>query len=75
MKNKIYKIISNVLDVKLSEVDDEVSIDTADNWDSLAHMNIIECIEEEFKISIEEDEMIEMVSVGNILKAIENRKL
>ena len=46
------------------------SPDTVEGWDSLQHLNLILALEEEFKFSFTEDQMVEMLSVGLIVETV-----
>ena len=60
-KNKILDVMSNVFDVDLSTLTENSSIDNVENWDSIRHLNLILALEEEFSISIPDEE------VGNLV--------
>lgn len=53
--------MSVVFEVPLQEINEEVSTDNLDNWDSLRHLNLILALEEEFGVSIPDEE------VGNLV--------
>ena len=71
MKEKIYRIISQVLKVPVDQINDSASPDSIEDWDSLRHMNLILALEEEFGIQFEEEQITEILGVGLIVKAIE----
>jgi acyl carrier protein len=58
---KIKEVMSAVLEVPLESIMDDASPDNIENWDSLRHLNLILALEEEFGISIPDDE------VGNLV--------
>ena len=43
-------------------------------WDSLAHMNVISMVEEVYDLELEEDEMLEIISL-NALTELVTRKI
>ena len=71
MKEKIYRIISQVLKVPVDQINDSSSPDSIEDWDSLRHMSLILALEEEFGIQFEEEQITEILGVGLIVKAIE----
>ena len=71
MKEKIYRIISQVLKVPVDQLNDSSSPDSIEDWDSLRHMSLILALEEEFGIQFEEEQITEILGVGLIVKAIE----
>ena len=62
METRIREIMSSVFNVDIAEIDEKASPDTIEKWDSLAHMNLIVALEEEFEVEIIEDEIIEMMN-------------
>jgi acyl carrier protein len=59
--SKIKKVMSIVFEVPIDEIRDDSSIDSISNWDSIRHLNMILALEEEFGISIPDEE------VGNLV--------
>ena len=70
MKEKILKIISQVLK---TEVDENASQKTISQWDSLHHLNLIIELEVEFDVSFEPEEIAEMKSFSKIEELIESK--
>lgn len=59
----VFKVISVVLGVPVNQITAESSMDTVTEWDSLAHMNLIIALEDEFGVSIPDDDAANMTSV------------
>lgn len=59
--DRIKRTMSIVFEVPETEINDESSADNIDNWDSLRHLNLILGLEEEFEVSIPDEE------VGNLM--------
>ena len=57
--SEIFKTALNISDDKLSE---NLEYNEIEEWDSIGHMTLIAALEEEFKISIETDDIIEFSS-------------
>lgn len=62
MKEKITGVMAAVFEVPESEINEDTSTDTLENWDSLRHLNLILALEEEFGISIPDEEVGDMVN-------------
>ncbi len=45
-KEEVYKIIGQVLNMEAEEITPETSVETAPDWDSLAHINILTALDE-----------------------------
>jgi acyl carrier protein len=70
MKEQVYKIVAQVMNVPMSTVNDDSSPDTVPAWDSLKHMNLVLALEQEFEIQFNDAQTVEMLSVGLILAII-----
>ena len=57
---KIKNVMSAVFGILVEEITENSSSDSIDSWDSLRHLNLILALEEEFDISIPDEE------VGNL---------
>ncbi len=68
-KEKILDLMSTILNKEITEDDTNSSVDT---WDSMAQLEIIVTIEEEFGIKIPEDKIPEMTSIKKILEVIDS---
>jgi acyl carrier protein len=70
MENKIFKVISDVLDVPLENVNKSSSPDDFESWDSLKQMNLIIALEESFEIQFSDEQIITMLNVELIIIAV-----
>ena len=59
--DRIKSTMSIVFGVTLEDITEESSADNIENWDSLRHLNLILGLEEEFEVSIPDEE------VGNLV--------
>lgn len=60
-KERILNVMAITFETPLEKLNENSSVDNVENWDSLKHMNLVIALEEEFEISIPDDE------VGNII--------
>jgi acyl carrier protein len=67
---RVAQIFYQLFSAKSGSITLESSPDTVDGWDSLQHLNLILALEEEFGISLTEDQMVEMLSVGLIVEIL-----
>ncbi|MEE9372616.1 MAG: acyl carrier protein [Saprospiraceae bacterium] len=56
------------------QIDVDSSIDNIDNWDSITHLNLIIALEEEFDVSIPDDDVGNMINYKIILHIITELK-
>ncbi|MFC1807524.1 acyl carrier protein [Candidatus Omnitrophota bacterium] len=62
MEDKIINVMASVLGVEENQISEDTSPDTVETWDSLQHMNLVAALEEEFKISLSDEEIREMMN-------------
>jgi acyl carrier protein len=62
VETRLLRIIETVFKVSSDNVDDDFSIDNVETWDSLAHLNLVLLIEQEFGVSFTEEETVEILS-------------
>jgi acyl carrier protein len=67
---QIREVLSAVIDVPLEEIMDDASMDDLEAWDSLAQMNLVIALEEEFEITIPDEEVGTMLSLPLILSLL-----
>lgn len=72
-KDKANEIISRVLGIEIEQIDETLSPDTSDSWDSLATMHLIVALEDSFDIRLSTSEVMEITSVGSIYQILEKR--
>ena len=56
------RVIGAVLNLPAEEIDEHTSSDSVGQWDSLAQLNLILALEEEFGIEIPDEEAAELTS-------------
>lgn len=67
LKDKLRMILINVLELDENNLPEIIDIDNSENWDSLAHFQIIEKLESEFNIKIKTEKIIELIGENEIL--------
>lgn len=61
-------------DLEESKFDWKMKQNEYEDWDSFTHLNLITLVEEQFGISISDDDVIELKSAEMILNFIERNK-
>ncbi len=59
---KYRKVFSKSLSIDHSKVNDKLKYNDIPEWDSIGHMTLMSGLEEEFKISIETDDIVDFSS-------------
>lgn len=70
MNDRVFKVISQVINVPLTQINEESSPDSIAGWDSLKHMNLVLALEEEFNVQFSEEQIVEMLNVGLIIESL-----
>ena len=74
MEEKLKNIFSELFKIDRNLVNHNSSINNVERWSSLMHFKLIAMIENEFKISFNEDEFVKLTSFGEIVKVL-NKKV
>ena len=70
IKNKLEKIFRVVFDDEEICINDEMTADDIEEWDSLAHINLVVAIEREYKIRFALGELMVLQDVGGMINLI-----
>lgn len=62
--------MSQVFRVAEDQIREGASPQTISNWDSLAHMNLVLALEEEFGVQFQDQELVQMTSFEAILSSL-----
>ena len=73
--DRIRKIISFQLNVKVEEVVDSASLADDLGGDSLDHVELMMAIEGEFKGEVSDEEAAKLLTVGDVIKYVEGKIL
>jgi acyl carrier protein len=75
MADELIKLFSETLNVDASLLSDESSPDTLEKWDSLAAMNLVSAIEEEFEVELTTKEIMKMYTIGMARQLLQNKSI
>ena len=62
IEDRIKNIMSAVFEVFSNSINDNSSMDTIESWDSLKHMNLVVAMEEEFDITLNDEDIFEIIN-------------
>ena len=74
MDKKIKQIIQAVLDLSESEIQPALEFPDYTFFDSLKHINLVAALEDEFNISLSDDEISSCTNYKNIVNIITKKK-
>jgi acyl carrier protein len=68
-ENKLKQVLADVFGIETNAVDENTSVDTVEEWDSLKHLNLVLALESEYDISLTEEQTVEILSYP-LIKAV-----
>jgi len=71
--NKITKLLADILVLPTAQINDALTMQSTDSWDSLKHMELIASIEQEFGIELTVDDIVLMGSFQGIIKILSQK--
>jgi len=75
MKDRVFKIVSQVINIPVEQLSEDSSPDTVENWDSFQQMNLVLALEEEFNLTFLNEEIVEMLSIKIIIETLKKKDL
>jgi len=66
----IEEVVSGVFGVDQASVNESSSPESIEGWDSMGHVNLVIALEQNFNVSIDIDDVMDMGSVGKIRKIL-----
>ena len=70
---QLQPIFRDVLDDPALQITRESSAATVANWDSLAHINLVSAIEQDFRIRFSLNELAGLKNVGDMIDLMEQK--
>lgn len=67
-------VMAAVMGIAADSINDDTSMDTVEAWDSIKHMNLVLAIEEEFGISIPDEDAANITSYP-LIRLVLNEQL
>jgi acyl carrier protein len=61
-EQRLKKVLSDVMGISSDAVNEDTSVDTVKEWDSLNHMKLVLALEGEFNISLTEEQTVEIIN-------------
>lgn len=71
--DKLFAILSSLLNVPRDQLGLESSKETIQQWDSLKHMHLVMALEEEFGIEFDDNEVAHLSSAAALLDSINGK--
>lgn len=71
MNDKVKEIVAEILDIEVSEIKDEAKIIDDLGADSIAVMEIVMELEDEYDVEVPTEDILNLVTVADIVKYVE----
>ncbi len=72
--SEVKEILAKVLEIDIATIFDNATQKDIAKWDSLQHLNLIVEIEDKYNISIDPEDISEMLSIEKIIEIIKKYK-
>lgn len=70
-QDRVFQVISNVLNVPRDKLSIDSSPESIEQWESMKHINLVLAIEEEFDVQFDDEQIAELQSVKSIITAVD----
>tara|TARA_B100001093_G_C26315297_1_gene795317 strand:+ start:323 stop:562 length:240 start_codon:yes stop_codon:yes gene_type:complete len=74
-KQKLKELFKESLSISEEQVNDKLKYNEIEEWDSIGHMTLMSAIEEEFKITLETDDIIDFSSFQKGIEILKKYKV
>ena len=68
-EEKLKRVLANIFNINIDEIDDATSVDSVPQWDSLKHLNLVLALEHEFNITLSTEQTVEILNYP-LIKAV-----
>jgi acyl carrier protein len=73
MNSELKKILADTLGLPEEQISADASTDNTQEWDSVAHINVVLSLESRYGLSFTPDEILELNSLGKIQAFLNQR--
>ena len=74
-KKKYQEVFTKSLSIDSSKFNEDLKYNEIPEWDSIGHMSLISALEEEFKISLETDDIVDFSSFEKGIEILKKYKV
>lgn len=64
--DRLRQLIAESLQIDADRLSDDLGFNSAPNWDSLNHINLMLLLEDTFELTISDEELVSLTTVGAI---------
>ncbi len=70
-ERKLKQVLANVFRIDASRIVETTSVDTVKEWDSLKHLTLVLALEEQFNVTLTEEQTVQILSYPLIKVVLE----
>jgi acyl carrier protein len=74
-KKKYQEVFTKSLSIETSKFNEDLKYNDIPEWDSIGHMSLISALEEEYKISLETDDIVDFSSFKKGIELLKKYKV
>jgi len=74
-KKKYQEVFAKSLSIESSKFNEDLKYNDIPEWDSIGHMSLISALEEEYKISLETDDIVDFSSFKKGIELLKKYKV
>ncbi len=74
MKDRLRIIMGNIFDIPIEELNEEISPNNCEKWDSLNQLVLLTAIEEEFEVEFSYEEVLKIADFKSIIDILEDKQ-
>jgi len=72
MSDKLYAIISRVMNIPISQINDESNPESIEGWDSFTQYVLLDEIETEYNVKLTLEETLDIKNIGDFKRHLKN---
>jgi acyl carrier protein len=73
MSKDFNALFAKILNLPVDQINDDLSPETSKTWDSLAMVDLIVAVEQQYKITFSHEDLMQFTSVGALRRLLESR--
>ncbi len=70
LDRRLREIFARLFPIDPAQLDDHARRGALDGWDSLAHVELVDALEQEFSLFLEPEQALEMETFGGVKKVL-----
>lgn len=73
MNEKLVSVLAEVFNLQPDQIVPELTKENVGSWDSLKQMDLVMSLEQQFDVTLQIEDIVELVSVGKIAEVLKQK--